>query len=299
MKILGVKNFDKQYRFPILFAQFKESVCMAFLFIWVARFGPPLELISDRGTQFCSELLANVSKTLGINNIRTCAYNPRANGLIERFHRCLKVALRAKGEDWHNHLAIVLLGLRMHLDAEGNSCFSRMTGEQPLMPAVSIHSGSVGEVIKSLQQLSFPYNVTRKKESKQYVPEKLKTAEFVWLRVDRVRKPLEAQYTEPYKVLQRTVNTYTIEVNGKAMTVSIERLKPAILPSRISHDHTTFGAADDDDLTDSDMVDEDDERADQTKEAQVKTTRSGRRVKIKEDVQYNYCLLYTSPSPRD
>ena len=72
-------------------------------------------------------------------------------------------------------------------------------------------------------------------------------------------------YTGPYKVLQRTVNTYTIEVKGKPMTVSIERLKPAILPSRISHDNTTFGAPDDDDLTDSDMVDEDDDRADQTK----------------------------------
>ena len=47
------------------------------------------------------------------------------------------------------------------------------------MPAVAIHSGSVGEVVQSLQQLSFPYNVSRKKESKQYVPEKLKTAEFV------------------------------------------------------------------------------------------------------------------------
>ena len=106
-----------------------------------------------------------------------------------------------------------------------------------------------------IRDRSFPYNVTRNKESKQYVPEKSKTVEFVWLHVDRVRKPLEALYTGPYKVLQRTVNTYTIEANGKAMTVSIERLKPAILPSRISGDHTKFGVADDDDLTDSDMVD--------------------------------------------
>ena len=68
--------------------------------------------------------------------------------------------------------------------------------------------------------------------------------------------------TGPYKVLHRTVNTYTIEVNGKAMTLSIERLKPAILPRKISDDHTTFGAADDDDLTDSDMLDKDVDRAD-------------------------------------
>ena len=38
---------------------------------------------------------------------------PQSNGLVERFHYCLKVSLRARlsGTDWFNHLPLVLLGL--------------------------------------------------------------------------------------------------------------------------------------------------------------------------------------------
>jgi hypothetical protein len=44
----------------------------------------------------------------------TTAYHPQANGLVERTHRQLKDALRARqaGVDWPAHLPWVLLGLR-------------------------------------------------------------------------------------------------------------------------------------------------------------------------------------------
>jgi hypothetical protein len=44
----------------------------------------------------------------------TTAYHPQANGLVERSHRQLKDALRAReaGVDWPAHLPWVLLGLR-------------------------------------------------------------------------------------------------------------------------------------------------------------------------------------------
>ena len=130
-----------------------------FYFFWVSRFGPPLELISDKGSQFFSELINNISNTLGIHNVRTCSYNPRANGLVESFHRSLKVALKARGGDWLKQLPMALLGLRMHPDSDGSSCFSRMTGEQALLPAVVIEQSAVEDVYRSLQTLTFPYNV--------------------------------------------------------------------------------------------------------------------------------------------
>ena len=44
----------------------------------------------------------------------TTSYHPQSNGMIERVHRQLKDALRARGAglDWPSHLPLVLLGLR-------------------------------------------------------------------------------------------------------------------------------------------------------------------------------------------
>ena len=64
---------------------------------WIARFGIPTNLTSDRGAQFTSALWAELGKTLSIKNINTTAYHPQANGLVERFHRTLKASLMATG----------------------------------------------------------------------------------------------------------------------------------------------------------------------------------------------------------
>ena len=87
----------------------------------MARFGPPLYILSDKGTQFNSELLTNFTKFLGIHQIRTSSYNPKANGMVERAHRTLKAALRSRADDWLEQLPYVLLGLRMRPDSDGSS----------------------------------------------------------------------------------------------------------------------------------------------------------------------------------
>ncbi len=81
--------------------------------------GPPAAtaaaiLTSDKGVQFSSAVWGELCATLGISHRLTTAYHPQANGLVERFHRQLKDALRARldGQDWPSHLPWVLLGLR-------------------------------------------------------------------------------------------------------------------------------------------------------------------------------------------
>ncbi len=67
------------------------SLCVeTFLSSWVARFGVPETLTSDRGTQFSSAAWAAFCSKLGTRHVMTMAYHPQANGLVERTHRQLK-----------------------------------------------------------------------------------------------------------------------------------------------------------------------------------------------------------------
>jgi transposase InsO family protein len=79
---------------------------------WVARFGGPADITSDMGVQFSSGVWAGLCQRLGISHHSTTAYHPQSNGMMERFHRQLKDALRARlqGQDWVSQLPWVLLG---------------------------------------------------------------------------------------------------------------------------------------------------------------------------------------------
>ena len=81
---------------------------------WIARFGLPTTVTSDRGAQFTSGIWAALVKLLGFSHSRTTAFHPQSNGMIERFHRSLKSALRARleGPNWVDELPWVLLGVR-------------------------------------------------------------------------------------------------------------------------------------------------------------------------------------------
>jgi transposase InsO family protein len=88
---------------------------------WVQRFGVPSVITSDRGAQFTTSLWTALCNILAISHVKTTAYHPQSNGLVERFHRCLKEALQARlaGPDWLSHLPWVLLGIRSAVPLEG------------------------------------------------------------------------------------------------------------------------------------------------------------------------------------
>jgi transposase InsO family protein len=78
---------------------------------WVSRFGVPAVKTSYRGAQFTSSLWAPLCSLLNIQHNQTTAYHLQSNGMVERFHRRLKDALRARcaSVNWVDHLPWVLL----------------------------------------------------------------------------------------------------------------------------------------------------------------------------------------------
>ena len=81
-----------------------------------ARVGVPKEILTDQGSNFTSNLLAEVYRLLHIQPIRTSPYHPQTDGLVERFNQTLKAMLRRavkeEGKDWDKLVPYVLFAYR-------------------------------------------------------------------------------------------------------------------------------------------------------------------------------------------
>ncbi|XP_064100901.1 uncharacterized protein LOC135211528 [Macrobrachium nipponense] len=83
---------------------------------------------------FLSELWTSLACLMGTSLHTTTAYNPAANGMMERVHRSLKVALMAccTGEDRKNQLPWVLLGLQTTPGANGKESPVEQVYREPM-----------------------------------------------------------------------------------------------------------------------------------------------------------------------
>jgi len=79
----------------------------------MARFGIPLRITTDQGGQFKAELFKRLMQLTGSTHLRTTAYHPSANDLVERFHRQIKrLSYAIKRKILVEILPVVLMGIR-------------------------------------------------------------------------------------------------------------------------------------------------------------------------------------------
>ncbi|KAF8789732.1 Gag-Pol polyprotein like [Argiope bruennichi] len=109
---------DKRARLPSGSAALDIAVPEGHNICWIARFGIPDILTTDRGSQFESELFQTFTQFLGSQRIRTISYHPASNGMVERFLRQLKDAVRCyclSTPRWTSILSMVMLSIRASL----------------------------------------------------------------------------------------------------------------------------------------------------------------------------------------
>ena len=215
-----------------------ETVARAFISGWIARFGTPATISTDRGRQFESELFTHLMQLLGTKRIRTTAYHPIANGLVERLHHQLKASLKAQPDpsNWTESLPMVLLGIRTAVKEDIHCTAAevvygttlRLPGQFFSASSSDIDPTSYVQRLKStMQQLHAP--PVRPHHRTVHIPDSLTTCTHVFIRHDAIRKPLQHPYDGPYKVLKRTPKHFTLDIQGRSSTVSLDRLKPAHL----------------------------------------------------------------------
>jgi hypothetical protein len=213
-----------------------ESVAAGFLQGWISRFGVPSTVTTDRGAQFESTLWSSLMQTLGTKRLRTTAYHPIANGLIERFHRHLKAALKCQPQPdrWMDALPLVMVGIRSTVK-ENLSCTVvemvygstlRLPGEfftSPSTMAAPNPASYVAKLRTAMMNLR-PPPVRKQSQRTVNLPQSLYSCTHVFVRRDAVKKPLQPPYDGPYKVLDRSDKYFTLSKLGKTDTVSVDRL---------------------------------------------------------------------------
>ena len=238
---------DRYTRWPeaVPLPDAKTSTCVkALIRLWIARFGVPDDITSDRGPQFTSVLWTELGKTLGIHLRNTTAYHPQANGMIERLHRQLKAALKARTADahWMDHLSIVLLGLRVAWREDPDCSPAELVyGSSLRLPGefVDPTSGRTAQptsaFLRDLQQTMqtvLPPPPVYHNNCQHYVPDNLAQTGYVYVRVDNHRSPLQRPYEGPFRIVSIDDKYFTLDLNGRFDKISVDRLKPACISTQ-------------------------------------------------------------------
>ena len=127
-----------------------ETVADAFFSGWIARFGTPATITTDRRAQFESKLWDNLCNQFGIIRNRTTSYHPQSNGMVERSHHQPKAAIMAheSPSSWNITLPALLLGVGSAVKERlGRSAAEmifgtslRLPGEQDSIPSTRIQT---------------------------------------------------------------------------------------------------------------------------------------------------------------
>ena len=224
-----------------------ETILDAFAHGWVATFGVPSSITTDRGSQFLSAAWGQLMSTWGIKTHTTTAYHPEANGLVERLHRRLKEALLACShdhpEEWYWKLPSVLLSIRTTLKPDLGASPAEMVFGEPIAVPGSILSNapSDGEQLQQHQRQTLanlrlevarlqPVPTSAHRRQNVRLPEELQSCSHVFVRKGGVQPCLSAAYSGPYRVLSRQEHFFKISIPGRgAESVALSRLKPAVI----------------------------------------------------------------------
>lgn len=215
-----------------------ETIAEAFYVNWICRFGTPSTITTDQGRQFESSLMNALAKLMGIKRKRSTAYRPQTNGILERWHRSFKTAIKChENENWIEVLPTILLGLRNSFKEDLQASPAqllygttlKLPGEFFVQENTPGDPSTFAAKLQNHMSKLRPVPTAHHNHTTVFVHPDLHTCSHVFLRDDSVRRPLQQPYTGPYPVISRQPKIFELKINDKSVMVSIDRLKPAFL----------------------------------------------------------------------
>ena len=221
-----------------------QTVANAFVLHWVARYGIPTTIVTDRGSVFLSGVFTRLLNSLGCKLKTTFAYTPNANGKVERIHRSLKAALRS-GEDhrWIESMSTFLMANRINYREEMKCCPSELVFGEPIriaadlldeteIPEIDRHDYA-DRIRRSMTKVVPKY---RKYQIPGRIQKSLETCEYCFVR-NEAKTGLQYHYKGPYRILERHEKYFVLQIGNKPDKVSINRLKSAHILDETADGH--------------------------------------------------------------
>ena len=207
-----------------------------------ARVGVPQEILTDQGSNFTSQLLAELYQLLHIHPIRTTPYHPQTDGLVERFNQTLKTMLRKvatkEGRDWDKLIPYILFADReVPRASTGFSPFELLYGRNVRGPLDVLRESWEASKLEDDNIVSYvlltreklmkmtelvQHNLTQAQErQKNWYDRNARVREFlpgdqVLVLLPTATSKLLAQWQGPYEVLKRIGKVdYNIDMHDR------------------------------------------------------------------------------------
>ena len=220
-----------------------------------SRVGVPKEMLSDRGTQFRSDLMQEVNRLLSIRALFTTPYHASCNGAVERLNGVLKTILKKlcsdHPQDWDRYLPAVLFAYReIPNDSLKFSPFELLYGRQVRGPLSILYEMWSNDDIDTEVKSTYQYVLDLKNRLKETAklaasqaeismknykayydrtsrPRKLNTHDEVLVLLPTNHNKLIMEWKGPFPVISSKDNgvDYLIKMRGKCKLFHINMLK--------------------------------------------------------------------------
>ena len=224
-----------------------ETVAKTFIKNIVLQHGVPEKVLTDQGSNFLSQLMDELYGQLGIERLRTTAYRPCCDGLVERFNRTLGDMLASyiskTPDKWNDFLPYATFAYNTSVHAStGQTPFYLMFGREAREPndvlpptrllLVTDENTIFAKMWHGAKDLAKESIAAAQKKQKEYYDKKTKTISYkigdlVLLKeMQNTPGKFNMRWDGPYTVLEKKSDVnYKLEVEGKEYVTHVDRMK--------------------------------------------------------------------------
>ncbi|CAF1539454.1 unnamed protein product [Adineta ricciae] len=199
----------------------------------ICKYGTPKCILTNNGTHFTSNMMAQLFQRLGIVHVYSTPYHPQTNGQIERFNSTMdsKIASLSNSShsNWDDQLPYVIFNYNTNIHSTANIIpFELMYGRSPVLPCdpqdpmVSIqidphHRQKLQQYISSLTNMAQDHlrsaqAVYKARFDAHRSNPSYSINDLVLVKTLKPRHKFDVRHEGPYRIIQRLNDkTYVIQ----------------------------------------------------------------------------------------